>query len=67
VVETTVNKLLCFWFRRTGKAMVQVYHCWWRICGEIFFFWFEYHMFYVSYQFVTYLLILLHSNLSGGY
>jgi hypothetical protein len=24
-------------FRRTGKAMEQVYQCWWLICGEIFF------------------------------
>jgi hypothetical protein len=22
-------------FRRTGKAMVQVYQCWWRICQDI--------------------------------
>jgi hypothetical protein len=38
--------------------MGQVYHCWWRICREInaFFFRFEYHMFYVLYLFVTYLL-----------
>jgi hypothetical protein len=38
--------------------MEQVYQCWWRICGEIIFFGFEYHMFYVLYQFVTYILIL---------
>jgi hypothetical protein len=47
-------------FRRTGKAMRQVYQCWWRICREInvFFSRFEYRMFYVVYPFVTYLLTL---------
>jgi hypothetical protein len=35
VGETTVKKLLCLGFRRTGKAMGQVYQCWWRICLEI--------------------------------
>jgi hypothetical protein len=35
VVETIVNRLLCFGFRRTGKAMGQVYQSWWRICREI--------------------------------
>jgi hypothetical protein len=35
VVETTVKRLLCCGFRRTGKAMGQVYQCWWRICREI--------------------------------
>jgi hypothetical protein len=29
------KRLLCFGFRRTGKAMGQVYQCWWRICREI--------------------------------
>jgi hypothetical protein len=38
VTETTVNRLLCCGFRRTGKAMGQVYQCWWRICREIHFF-----------------------------
>jgi hypothetical protein len=28
------QKLVCG-FRRTGKAMGQVYQCWWRICREI--------------------------------
>jgi predicted small metal-binding protein len=38
--------------------MVRVNQCWWRICLEInvFFFCFEYHMFYVLYPFVIYLL-----------
>jgi hypothetical protein len=39
--------------------MGQVYQCWWRICREInVFSRFEYHMFYVVYPFVTYLLTL---------
>jgi hypothetical protein len=56
-VETEVRKLLrqqskrflCCGFRRTGKAMGEVYQCWWRrICGEInAFSRFKYHMFYV--------------------
>jgi hypothetical protein len=58
--ETTVKRLLCCGFRRTGKAMGQVYRCWWRICREISvsFSSFEYHMLYVVYPFVTYLLTL---------
>jgi hypothetical protein len=35
VAETTVERLLCCGFRRTGKAMRQAYQCWWRICREI--------------------------------
>jgi hypothetical protein len=35
MAETTVNWLLCCGFRRTGKAMGQVYQCWWSICREI--------------------------------
>jgi hypothetical protein len=31
VAETTVKRLLSCEFRRTGKAMGQVYQCWWRI------------------------------------
>jgi hypothetical protein len=39
--------------------MGQVYQCWWRICREInILSRFEYHMFYVLYPFVTYLLLL---------
>jgi hypothetical protein len=34
VAETAV-RLLCCGFRRSGKAMRQVYQCWWRICREI--------------------------------
>jgi hypothetical protein len=66
-VETDARKWLrrqsngpvCCGFRRTGKAMGQVYQCWWRICREtnvcprL-----ECHMFYVLYPFVTYVLIL---------
>jgi hypothetical protein len=50
VAETTIKRLLCCGFRRTGKAMGQVYQCW---CPS-----FEYHMSYVPYPFVTYLLSL---------
>jgi hypothetical protein len=54
------SKLLCCGFRRIGKAMGQVYQCLWRICREMnVFSSFEYHMFYVLYQFVAYLLALL--------
>jgi hypothetical protein len=35
VAETTVKILPCCEFRRTDKAMGQVYQCWWRICREI--------------------------------
>jgi hypothetical protein len=36
---------MCCGFRRTGKAMGQVYQCWWKICREInAFSRFEYHM-----------------------
>jgi hypothetical protein len=38
LAETTVKRILCCGFRRTGKATGQVYH-WWRICrDECFFF-----------------------------
>jgi hypothetical protein len=48
-------------FQCTGKAMGQVYQCWWRICREINVFpRFEYHMFYILYPFVTCLLTLPH-------
>jgi hypothetical protein len=60
VTETAVKKLLCCGFRRTGKAIRQAYQCWWRIYREIHVFSrFEYQIFYVLYQFVTYLLTLL--------
>jgi hypothetical protein len=54
------QRLLCCRFRRTGKAMGQVYQCWWRICREItdFFQVRIYNMFYGLYPFVTYLLTL---------
>jgi hypothetical protein len=63
VAETTVKRLLCCGFRRTGKAIGHVYQCWWRICREINVFpTFEYHMFYVLYPFVAYLLIPLRTS-----
>jgi hypothetical protein len=41
--------------------MGQVYRCWWRICPEINVFpRFEYHMFYVLYSFIIYLLTVPH-------
>jgi hypothetical protein len=46
-----VKRLLCCEFRRTGKAMGQVYE-------RNVFSRFEYHMFYVLYPFVTCLLTL---------
>jgi hypothetical protein len=53
------KRFLCCGFRHTGKAMGQVYQCWWWTYREInVVFWFEYHMFYVLYPFVTYLLTL---------
>jgi hypothetical protein len=59
VAKTTVKRLLCCGFRRTGKAMGQVYQCW-RICREMnVFSRFEYLILYVLYPFVTYLLIPL--------
>jgi hypothetical protein len=59
VAETTVKRLLCCGFRCTGKVMGQVYQCWWRICRELTVSYrFKYHMFYVLYPFVTYLLTL---------
>jgi hypothetical protein len=46
-------------FRRTGKAMGQVYQCWWSLCRKInVFSRFKYHMFNVLHPFVTYLLTL---------
>jgi hypothetical protein len=47
--------------RVTDKAMGKAYQYWRKICEEICFFppSFEYHIFYVSYPFVTYLLTLL--------
>jgi hypothetical protein len=57
VVETRVKRLLCGGFRRTGKAMGQVYQCCWRIYQKInVFSRFEYNMFYVLYPSVAYLL-----------
>jgi hypothetical protein len=48
VAETTVKRFLCCGFRRTGKAMEQVYRCWLRICREINVFpRLEYRTFYI--------------------
>jgi hypothetical protein len=59
VAETTVKRFLSCGFRRNSKAMGQACQCWWRICQEINVLTrFEYHMFYVLYPFVSYLLTL---------
>jgi hypothetical protein len=47
VAETTVKRILCSGFRRTGKAMGQVYQCWWRICREINVFLFKFRISHV--------------------
>jgi hypothetical protein len=40
-----VKILLCCRFWHTGKAMGQVYQCFWRICWETdIFYMFEYHI-----------------------
>jgi hypothetical protein len=49
VAETAVKRLMCCWFRRTDKAMGQVYQCWWSIWREI-------NVFSRLYPFVNYLL-----------
>jgi hypothetical protein len=48
--------------------MGQVYQCWWGICREINVFppRFEYHIFYVLYQFVIYLLTLPRKSVSSN-
>jgi hypothetical protein len=38
VAETTVKRLLCCGFGRTGKVTEQVHQCSWRICQEIYVF-----------------------------
>jgi hypothetical protein len=58
VAETTVKRLLCYGFRRTGKAMGHEYQCWWRICRVINVLFGSNIFFYVLYPFMTYLLIL---------
>jgi hypothetical protein len=35
MAETTVKRLLYYGFQRTGKAMEQLYQCWWRLYREI--------------------------------
>jgi hypothetical protein len=47
VAEITVKRLLCCGFRYTGKAMGQVYQCWWRICREINVVFFQFRMSYI--------------------
>jgi hypothetical protein len=56
--DTSKMILSCrFWC--ISKVMGQVYQCWWRICQEInVFSRFEYHMFYLLYPIVTFLLTI---------
>jgi hypothetical protein len=60
VTELTVKRLLCCGFRRTGKAMGQVYQYWCMMRREVnvFFCLFEYQCFNILYPFVTYILNL---------
>jgi hypothetical protein len=41
VAEATIKRLLFCGFRGAGKAMGEVYQCWWRICQEMIFFQFR--------------------------
>jgi hypothetical protein len=44
------KSFLCSGFRRSGRAMRQVYQCWWRLCRQInVSFIFEYHIFFTFY------------------
>jgi hypothetical protein len=49
MVETAVKRVLGCKFRRTGKAMGQVYQCWWRICREITVFFPHYDIYFTFY------------------
>jgi hypothetical protein len=62
------QKIICCGFRRTDKATRQVYQCWWKTCREInvFFFSFEYHLFYI-YLSPIYWLSLVVSCLKVGH
>jgi hypothetical protein len=62
VPGTTAKKLLCYRFRYTSKAMGQVCQCWWRMYQEMnVFSRFKYHMLYILFPFVSYLLTLPHT------
>jgi hypothetical protein len=64
VSGTVVKRLVCCWFRCTGRPVGQMYQCWWRICWEInVFSRFEFHVVYVLYPFVTYLPTLPHMSI----
>jgi hypothetical protein len=60
LAETTVKRLLCCGFRSTCTSVPMLVDDMSR--NECFFTWFEYHMFYVLYPFVTYLLTLPQSR-----
>jgi hypothetical protein len=63
VAETTVKILLYCGFRRTDKAMGQVYQCWWRICQvKIVFSRFECHIFtFTFFDSPSYLIFSIYS------
>jgi hypothetical protein len=44
VAETIIKRLLGCGFRRTGKAMGQMYQCWWRMSRNKMFSRFKYHL-----------------------
>jgi hypothetical protein len=58
VAETTDKNFCAAGFDALVKQWNKyIYQCWWRICREInVLARFEYHIFYVLYQFVPYLL-----------
>jgi hypothetical protein len=65
VAETNFKRFLWYGFRRTGKAMGQV------LVEDMlrnvyFIFRFNYHIFYVSHKFVTYLLTVSGIRMSLG-
>jgi hypothetical protein len=66
VGDTTVKRLLCCRFRRTGKAMGQVYQCWWRICREINVLPGSNITYFFLYPFVSYLLTLPHIYIASN-
>jgi hypothetical protein len=64
-----VKRLLCCGFRHTGKAMWQVYQCWWRTCRDTNVFFVGSNItcftFYIHLWPTTYLLTLPHKGTAG--
>jgi hypothetical protein len=67
VAEADVKKFYAAGFDVLIKRW-DICRCWWRICREInvFFPRFEYHMLYVLYPLVTYLMTLPRTKLNKG-